>query len=137
MSQRYSDHYIQVCNATETQAIELLGRPLTERERAAIWEAGTLTWLEIRVQAPMLAHPDTLESTLAAAADDLDGRLAGMIESLAGLLSALLERPLTASERQQLDRIPDVLAAMQIGEDVTAAGPERRENLLRQMISEL
>lgn len=137
MNQRYSDHYIQVCNATETQAIALLGRPLTERERTAIWQAGTLTWLELRVQVPMLENPETLEATLAAAAEDLDGRLAEMIDSLAGLLHALLDRQLSAIERQQLGRIPDVLAAMQIGEDLADADPDRREILLRQMLSEL
>ena len=135
--QRYSDHYIQICNATETQATEILGRPLTAHERTAIWESATLTWLEIRVQVPMLENPETLESTLAAAADDLDGRLADLVESLAGLLHALLDRRLSANERQQLDRIPDVLAVMQIGEDLTAADPDRRELLLRQMLSEL
>ena len=134
---RYSDHYIQICNVTETQAEVILGRPLTERERTAIWEAATLTWLEIRVQTPMMQNPDALETILSAAADDLEGRLVNMIEGLAGLLHALLDRQLSANERRQLDRIPDVLAVMQIGEDLTAAEPDRREQLLQQMLSEL
>jgi hypothetical protein len=96
-----------------------------------------LTWLEIRVQVPMIENPDALESTLAAAANDLDGRLTDMIESLDGLLQSLLDRRLSAEERQKLIRIPDVLAVMQIGEDLTAAEPDRREMLLRQMLSEL
>lgn len=137
MSQQYSEHYIQVCNMTETQAIEILGRPLTERERSAIWEAGTLTWLEMRVQVPMHQNPQALASTLAAAAYDLDGRLADMIDGLAGLLYALLERDLTITEQTQLARIPNVLAVMQIGEDLTAADPAQRESLLHQMLDTL
>lgn len=138
MGIRYSDHYIRVCNDTETSAIEILGRPLTDHERTAIWECGTLTWLEMRVQVPMRQNPQALEAILADAADELlQGRLAEMLNGLAGMLSALLERDLTVQERQQLERIPNALAVMQIGEDVTAAEPERREILLKQLLSEL
>lgn len=137
MTERYSDYYIQACEATETQATAILGRALTERERSVIWEAGTLTWLEMRVQVPMQQNPQALESTLAVAADDLDGRLTDMIDGLMGLLQALLERDLTITERSQLTRIATVLAVMHIGEDLAAADPERRESLLRQTLERL
>lgn len=137
MSVRYSDNYIRVCNETETVAMRILERPLTERERKAIWEAGTLTWLEMRVQVPMQQNPENLESTLAAAADELENRLEEMIRGLAGMISTLLSRELSDEEHRQLVRIPDVLAVMQIGEDVSAADPERRETLLKKLLSEL
>ena len=137
MITRYSDQYIRVCNDTETTAIEILGRPLTAYERTAIWECGTLTWLEIRVQVPMQQTPHALEDILAEAADELDGRLAEMITGLAGMLGTLLDRELSADEQYRLSRIPNVLAVMQIGEDVAAAEPERREILLKQLLLEL
>jgi hypothetical protein len=136
---RYSENYTQVCDETESFAARILGRPLTEREKQAIWGAGTLTWLEMRVQVPLRrAHiPEQVEIVLDDAADDFEDRLHEMIGGLAGMLSALLQRDLTTGERQQLAYIPTVLAAMQLGEDLTAAESTTREALLKERLAGL
>lgn len=136
---RYSENYTQVCDETEAQAVRILGRALTEREKQAIWGAGTLTWLEMRVQVPLRrAHiPEQVEIVLDDAADDFAERLTEMIAGLGGMLGTLLERELSDAERQQLTRIPTVLAAMQLGEDLTAAEPQARESLLQERLADL
>lgn len=136
---RYSENYTHVCAETEAYAVHILGRLLTEREQQAIWGAGTLTWLEMRVQVP-LRHayiPEQVETVLDDAADDFAERLAEMIAGLGGMLGTLLEREISEAEQQQLARIPSVLAAMQIGEDLTAAEPQAREALLRERLNGL
>ena len=139
MSQRYSENYAAVCNEVENHAAERLGRPLTAQERQAIWGAGTLTWLEIRVQVPMqlIADAADLSALLIGAADDLDGRLAEMIDSLVGMLGALLERHLTPEEQQRLHQLTSVIAVMQVGEEVAIAVPEVREAVLRDLLAGL
>ena len=139
MSQRYSENYIAVCHEVEASASDLLGRALTKREKLAIWGAGTLTWLEMRVQVPMqqAQSPDDLADLLVGAADDLDGRLPEMIESLDGMLVALLDRDLAAAERQQLQRLHDVVAVMQFGEEVAIAVPDVREAVLHDLLNRL
>jgi hypothetical protein len=136
---RYSENYTQVCDETEAQAARILGRPLTEREKQAIWGAGTLTWLEMRVQVPLRRAyiPEQVETVLDDAADDYEARLREMIAGLVGMLGTLLERNLSDDERQQLTRIPTVLAAMQLGEDLTAAEPHARETLLQERLAGL
>jgi hypothetical protein len=136
---RYSENYTQVCDETEAQAARILGRPLTEREKQAIWGAGTLTWLEMRVQVPLRrAHiPEQVETVLDDAAGDFEDRLNEMIAGLVGMLGALLERELSDDERQRLTRIPTVLLAMQIGEDLTTAEPQARESMLQERLSRL
>ena len=134
---RYSENYMQVCDETEAQAARILGRPLTEREKQGIWGAGTLTWLEMRVQVPLRRAyiPEQVETVLDDAADDFEDRLNEMIAGLGGMLGTLLERELSDDERQQLTRIPTVLAAMQIGEDLTAAESHAREALLQERLA--
>jgi hypothetical protein len=134
---RYSENYTQVCDETEEQAARILGRPLTEREKQGIWGAGTLTWLEMRVQVPLRRAyiPEQVETVLDDAADDYEDRLTEMIAGLAGMLGTLLERDLSEAERQQLTRIPTVLAAMQLGEDLTAADAPDRESLLQERLA--
>lgn len=136
---RYSENYTQVCDETEAQAERILGRALTEREKQGIWGAGTLTWLEMRVQVPLRRAyiPEQVETVLDDAADDFAERLAEMIAGLSGMLGTLLERELSDDERQHLTRIPTVLLAMQIGEDLTAADPPIREALLQERLSGL
>lgn len=136
---RYSENYAQVCGETEAQAALILGRPLTEREKQGIWGAGTLTWLEMRVQVPLRRAyiPEQVETVLDDAAGDYEDRLSEMLAGLAGMLGVLLERELSADERQLLARIPTVLAAMQLGEDLTAAAAPSRENLLRERLAVL
>jgi hypothetical protein len=139
MSQRYSEHYTAVCNEVEAHAAERLGRALTAQERQAIWGAGTLTWLEIRVQLPMQQVQDAadLSALLLDAADDLNGRLAEMIDSLVGMLGALLERDLTPEEQQRLTLLTNVVAVMQVGEEVAIAVPDVREAVLRDLLAGL
>jgi hypothetical protein len=136
---RYSENYIQVCQATEAHAAGVLGRALTTREKQAIWGAGTLTWLEMVVQVPMrkAVVPEQVETILDSAAGEIEGRLAEMVEGLAGMLGALLERDLSTAERQHLDRIPTVIAVIQMGEDVADAEPAQRESLLEQLLEQL
>lgn len=136
---KYSENYIRICDETEAEVVNLLGRALTAREQQAIWGAGTLTWLEMRVQVPMrLAQaPDEIPQILLSAAEDNESRLADMIGGLEGMLRALLGRELSEAERQQLDRLPTVIAVMQTGESLTAATPEEREALLQRLLSEL
>lgn len=133
---RYSEHYVQVCTAAEAEAARLLGRVLTEREKQAIWGAGTLTWLEMRILVPMrrAQAAEQIETALDSAADELDERLEELLRGLFGMLGALLERDLSEGEHQQLNRIPSVLAAMQFGEDIAAADAPAREALLAQKL---
>ncbi|MAS36532.1 MAG: hypothetical protein CL610_21185 [Anaerolineaceae bacterium] len=134
---RYSENYVRECEETEAYAARLMGRDLTEREKNAIWGAGTLTWLEMRVQVPMrLADDaDTIALVLTDAADDLESRLVEMVAGLAGMLGTLLGRSLTAEERHQLGQIPTVIEVMRLGEDMAAAAPEAREAHLKQALS--
>jgi uncharacterized protein YnzC (UPF0291/DUF896 family) len=136
---RYSENYTQVCDETEAQAARILGRPLTEREKQGIWGSGTLTWLEMRVQVPLRRAyiPEQVETVLDDAADDFQERLTEMIAGLSGMLGTLLERELSEDERQQLTHIPTVLAAMQMGEDLTAAEAQDRESLLQERLTGL
>ncbi len=139
MSQRYSEHYVAVCHEVEAHIAERLGRPLTAPEKHAIWGAGTLPWLEMRVQVPIqqVSNADDLSALLVNAAADLDGRLAEMIDSLDGMLCALLERDLSNQERQQLNQLSDVIAVMHVGEEVAIAVPDVREAVLRDLLSRL
>jgi hypothetical protein len=139
MSQRYSENYTAVCAEVEARAAERLGRALTSQERQAIWGAGTLTWLEMRVQVPMQQARDAadLSALLISAAGDLDGRLTEMIDGLVGMLGTLLERDLTSEEQQRLKQLTNVIAVMQVGEEVAVAVPEVREAVLRDLLAGL
>ncbi|MBZ0299579.1 MAG: hypothetical protein K8J31_07570 [Anaerolineae bacterium] len=133
---RYSENYTQICEATETLAAERVGRALTEREKQAIWHAGTLTWLEMRVQVPMRKAQvaEQVETILEVAADELDGRLEELIAELARMIGTLLERELSVDERQQLSAIPTVVAVLIMGEDLAAAESHEREALFAQLL---
>ncbi len=133
---RYSENYTQVCTETEAEATRLLGRELTEREKQAIWGAGTLVWLEMRVQVPMRRAQvvEQIETTLDTAADDVDERRAELVRGLTGMLGMLLERELSVLEQQRLQHIPTVLTVMQFGEDIAAAEAPAREALLAELL---
>jgi hypothetical protein len=139
MSQRYSEHYSQICEQIEALAAQRLGRPLTPQERPGIWEAGTLTWLEMNVEMPLhrAEGPDEVARLLARAVDELDGRRDEMIDSLAQMLVILLKRELSTAERQQLNRLPTVVTVMQLGEEVTIAVPEVRETVFHELLADL
>ncbi len=134
MSGSYARLYRQAREAIEREAENLLGRNLLPRERNLFRNCGTLSKLEeLGMQVYYASTGEELASKLAELS--FESRFLLAVDELKPRLERMLQRPLHASEVQQLHALHNIEALWELEEQVVATPAAEREAALSRAVA--
>jgi hypothetical protein len=135
---RYSEAYKSYCEVVEKFAAEKIERALSDSEKKAIWNAGSIMQLEVIEQ--HLSHAETAEQTITALArwsKPSELRFESDFKFVIETMERLLNRSLHDSEKSKIHSSRSVIDMMRLAEQMKEVKDIQRETVFQELLTEI
>ena len=135
---KYSEGYKSYCEAVEKFTAEKIKRALSDSEKKAIWNAGSIMQLERIDQ--YLYYAENVEHTIATLAElsePSELRFESDFNFVVESMEQLLGRKLLGSEKSKIHSSRSVINMMKLGEQMKDVENNQREKVFQELLAEI